>query len=230
MKTDSHEPKWFGFQHEEARRPFYEEGVLIGDLTILGVQPMANAANRRAVREHGAGRIGARTIIGFHCVLYAGTFIGPDCRVGDHAVIREDCRIGARCVVGTNVDIQYGAMIGEDVRILNGTHIAGGTVIGDGSFIGPGVYTANDRRIDLDDYQDRDTRAAPVIGKKVFVGVGAIILPNVTIGDGATIAAGAVVTRNVNAGETVYGMPAMTVEERGALRQFEGGRMMIGGR
>jgi len=67
---------------------------------------------------------------------------------------------------------------------------------------------ANDRTIDLNDYQDRGTRKAPIIGKRVMIGVGAVILPGVTIGDGAVIAAGAVVTRDVPAGQTWFGMPA----------------------
>jgi acetyltransferase-like isoleucine patch superfamily enzyme len=42
-----------------------------------------------------------------------------------------------------------------------------------------------------------------VIGRKVFIGVGAILLPGVAIGDGAVIAAGSVVTKDVPAGATV---------------------------
>lgn len=46
---------------------------------------------------------------------------------------------------------------------------------------------------------------------KVWIGCGAIILPGVTIGEGATIAAGAVVTRDVPAGVTVAGVPARPI-------------------
>lgn len=200
---------------EDDRKPFIEGGVRIGVGTILGRQPYATAANRRPVRTVGAGRIGAGSVIGCLCVIYAGVFIGREVCIGDHAVVREDTRIGNRCVIGTKVDIQYGATIGDDVRILNETQIAGGTVIGEGSFIGPGVQTANDRMPDLDDYQDRG-QVAPIIGRKVFVGVGAILLPGITIGDGAVISAGAVVTRDVPAGATVYGMPARQRLERAA--------------
>jgi acetyltransferase-like isoleucine patch superfamily enzyme len=170
------------------------------------------------VREHGAGRIGARTIIGCHATVYAGVMIGRDCRLGDYAGIREDCRIGDRVVIGTHVDIQYGALIGDDVRILNYAHIAGGTIIGNGSFIGPGVMTANHRRVDLDNYDNPpEGRCAPNIGGKVMIGVGAILLPGVTIGDGAVIAAGAVVTRDVAPGAFVRGVPAAIIRARGFL-------------
>jgi len=192
------------------------EDCFLGDYCVIGIRPMANAANRRLI-DHGTPQrvaIGDRSIIGTHCTIYHDVGIGEDCRLGDHAVIREGCRIGRRCVVGTKVDIQYDVIIADDVRILNEAHIAGGTVIGEGSFIGPGVSTANDRRIDLDDYQDRGTRQ-PVIGRKVFVGQAAIILPGVTIGDGAIIGAGTVVTKDVPAGATVLA-PGVKGEVRAA--------------
>jgi maltose O-acetyltransferase len=47
-----------------------------------------------------------------------------------------------------------------------------------------------------------------VIGRNVWIGGGAIIVPGVTVGDNAMIGAGAVVTRNVAAGVTVVGNPA----------------------
>ncbi len=46
------------------------------------------------------------------------------------------------------------------------------------------------------------------IGSDVWIGGGAIILPGVTIGDGAVIGAGSVVTRDVGADQTVTGNPA----------------------
>ena len=51
-----------------------------------------------------------------------------------------------------------------------------------------------------------------MIGDKVWIGCGAIILPGVTIGRGATIAAGAVVTKDVQAGTTVGGVPARPID------------------
>lgn len=211
MSEQRNYPIVFGFNGDDfaTKEPFWEEGVRVGQFSVFGVQPIANSANRRPVRRTVAGRIGARTIIGLHCTVYAGTFIGQDCRLGDYAGVREDCRIGDRVVIGTHADIQYGCQIGDDVRILNFAHIAGGTIIGAGSFIGPCVATANHKRVDLDDYRVPDEgHCAPIIGRRVMIGVGAILLPGVTIGDGATIMAGAVVTKDVPAGETWGGVPA----------------------
>jgi len=176
----------------------------LGSMTVIGVRPMANAANRRLIDQGAPSKVivGHRSVIGTHCTIYHNVVLGEDCRVGDHATIREGVRVGARSVIGTNVDIQYGCRIGSDVRVMNGAHITGGTVIGDGSFIGPGVMSANDKHVDLADYRDRG-QTAPVIGARVMIGVGAILLPGIVIGDGAIIGAGAVVTKDVPDGATV---------------------------
>ncbi len=205
--NDSAEPERYGCgMHTDDRLPFLEPGVKVGAFSVFGRQPYPTAANRRAVSQLvGSGRIGSGSVVGCLCVIYAGVFIGRDVCVGDHAVIREDVRIGDRCVIGAKVDIQYGATIGDDVRLLNEVQIAGGTVIGNGSFLGPGVQTANDpfvAHFSLDEYKDRG-QIGPQIGKNVFVGVGAILLPGIRIGDGALIGAGAVVTKDVPSGAKI---------------------------
>lgn len=204
--NDSAEPERFGCgMHPDDKLPFFERGVRIGAFTVFGRQPYPTAANRRKARLVGAGRVGAGSVVGSLCVIYAGVFIGQEACIGDHVVIREDTRIGNRCVVGTKVDIQYGCNIADDVKILNETQITGGSSIGRGSFIGPGVQTANDpyvARHSLEDYQDRG-QVGVEIGEHVFVGVGSILLPGVKIGDRAIIAAGALVTRDIPAGATV---------------------------
>lgn len=101
--------------------------------------------------------------------------------------------------------------------ILDGT---GGLEIGEGTQIGAwvGVFTHSSHiaiRLYGNHYQDvpeaekKGFRKAPVkIGKYVFVGAGARIFPGVTIGDGALISAGAVVSREVSDFEIVAGSPA----------------------
>ncbi|MEB3215440.1 MAG: acyltransferase [Nostocales cyanobacterium 94392] len=104
--------------------------------------------------------------------------------------------------------------------ILDGT---GGLEIGEGCQIGAwvGIFTHSSHiaiRIYGNHYQEVPEnekigyKIAPVkIGKYVFIGAGAKILPGITIGNGALISAGAVVTKNIGDFEIVSGNPAEVV-------------------
>lgn len=62
-----------------------------------------------------------------------------------------------------------------------------------------------------------DHHIAPVrVGRNVWIGSGSILLPGVTIGDGATVAAGAVVTKDVPEGAVVGGVPAKILRQPSA--------------
>ena len=88
----------------------------------------------------------------------------------------------------------------------------GGITIGDGTLIGHQVVLATLNHA-LEPQQRATTLPGPiVIGKKVWIGAHATILQNVTIGDNAVIAAGAVVTRDVPANTVVAGVPAKVVK------------------
>lgn len=91
---------------------------------------------------------------------------------------------------------------------------AGGITIGDHTKISSGVmiYTVTYDRSSGGLLRDSPSKMAPVnIGSDVHVGANATILPGVTIGDNAVVAAGAVVNRDVDAGVTVAGVPAKPI-------------------
>lgn len=84
----------------------------------------------------------------------------------------------------------------------------GGIFIGDGTQIGCRAVLAAVGH-DLDPEKRGNNLPAPLhIGKNVWIGSGAILLPGVSVGDDAVIAAGAVVTKDVPAGTVVGGVPA----------------------
>ena len=110
------------------------------------------------------------------------------------------CDLGYNIRLGARVFMNFNCVILDVVEVT----------IGEGTQIGPAVqiYTADHPR-------DPEQRRAglefgrPVhIGRHVWIGGGAIILPGVTVGDEAVIGAGSVVTRDVPAGVTVMGNPA----------------------
>jgi maltose O-acetyltransferase len=122
--------------------------------------------------------------------------------VGEGAVIRPPFH----CDYGFNISLGAGVFLNFNCVILDVVEVT----IGDKTQIGPGVQI-----LTADHPRDAAGRASglefgrPVhIGRNVWIGGGAIILPGVTIGDDALIGAGSVVTRDVPAGATVFGNPA----------------------
>ena len=87
---------------------------------------------------------------------------------------------------------------------------AGGITIDDGVMIGPNVRIVTDNH----DFDNRMVlRCKPVhIGRNAWIGVGAIILPGVTVGENAVVAAGAVVTKDVEPNTIVGGNPAKLIK------------------
>lgn len=100
--------------------------------------------------------------------------------------------------------------IGKDVFINSGCHFQdqGGITIGDGSLIGHNVVLATINH-DLNPINHRKNHYAPInIGRYVWIGSNATVLPGVTIGDWAVVAAGAVVAKDVPPNTVVGGVPA----------------------
>lgn len=110
-----------------------------------------------------------------------------------------DC--GKNITIGKNVFINMGCKFQDQ----------GGIFIGDCSLIGHNVVIATLNHAVAPD--DRGTMIpAPVhIGNRVWIGSNATVLPGVTIGDGAIVAAGAVVTRDVPENTVVGGVPARII-------------------
>ena len=85
-----------------------------------------------------------------------------------------------------------------------------GIEVGDGCQIGPSVHilTADHPRDPALRRQSLESGKPVRIGRNVWIGSGAIILPGVIIGDDAIVGGGSVVTRDVPEGATVVGNPA----------------------
>ncbi len=127
--------------------------------------------------------------------------------------VGEGCVVVApfHCDYGTQVHLADGAFVNYDCTFLDEAPIR----IGARSLIGPqvGIYTAQ-HPIDPEvRSQGYETAAGVTIGEDVWVGGHSTILPGVTIGDGAIIGAGAVVTRDVAPRTIVAGNPARPIRE-----------------
>ncbi|TCR61673.1 sugar O-acetyltransferase [Bosea sp. BK604] len=121
---------------------------------------------------------------------------GPGC------VIRPPfhCDYGFNISLGTGVFLNFNCVILDVVAVT----------IGDKTQIGPGVQilTADHPRDAAERRSGLEFGRPVTIGRNVWIGGGALILPGVRIGDDAIIGAGSVVTRDVPAGATALGNPA----------------------
>lgn len=122
--------------------------------------------------------------------------------VGEGVIIRPPFH----CDYGFNITVGHGVFINFNCVILDVVQV----VIGNFTQIGPGVQilTADHPRNPAQRAQGAEFGRPISIGRNVWIGGGALILPGVTIGDNALVGAGSVVTRDVPDGVTVVGNPA----------------------
>jgi maltose O-acetyltransferase len=116
------------------------------------------------------------------------------------------------CDYGYNIHLAKGVFMNFNCVVLDVVEVR----IGEGTQIGPAVqiYAADHPRDPRVRLEGLENGRPVVIGKNVWIGGGAIILPGVTVGDDALIGAGSVVTRDVAAGTTVAGNPARVMAKR----------------
>lgn len=146
--------------------------------------------------------------------------IGPTCKCLRAFVAR---RFLAKC--GSNINIERGATFSRRCSIGNNSGIGinaklvGPVEIGDNVMMGPDVVilTRNHKIDDINlpmNQQGGDIEKKVVIKSDVWIGTRAILLPGITIGQGAVIGAGAVVTKNVPEYAIVGGCPARIIRYR----------------
>jgi UDP-2-acetamido-3-amino-2,3-dideoxy-glucuronate N-acetyltransferase len=142
-----------------------------------------------------------------------------DVEFGENVVVQAfvnlyGCRIGDSTRIGTFVEVQRGAVIGARCKIQSHSFICDGVELRDEVFVGHGVVFINDKLPratteggllqTAEDWQLQRT----IVEERASIGSGAVILGGLRIGSEAVVGAGAVVTTDVAAGETVAGVPA----------------------
>ena len=150
-------------------------------------------------------RLGHLPCMWLRAAIYRHIFLvrlAPKALIHYGSEMREHTRliIGARSIIGDHalLDARNGIEIGEDVNISS--HVQ--------------IYT------EQHDHEDAEFRCRSnngfrvIIERRVWIGPGAIILPKVHIGEGAVVAAGAVVTKDVPPFTIVAGIPAVPIKVR----------------
>ncbi len=176
------------------------EGFCIDEGAIVGYKPSRDIGDESLV-------IGKGAVIRSGSIIYGGSVIGDGFETGHGVVIREENRIGDNFKVWNNSTIDYGCIIGNNVKIHCNVYVAQYSIIEDDVFIAPGVLFANDLHplCTL-------CMKGPTIKKGARVGIGAVLLPHVVIGEGALVGAGAVVVSDVPSYSVVVGNPARVIK------------------
>ena len=132
--------------------------------------------------------IGEKTRVWAFAHILPGAVIGSDCNICDHVFIENDVKVGNRVTVKCGVQLWDGLTVEDDV------------------FIGPNATFTNDIFPRSKVYPEQFLKT--LVKKGASIGANATILPGLVIGEGAMVAAGAVVTKSVPDGAIVMGNPA----------------------
>ncbi|EKD53125.1 MAG: acetyltransferase [uncultured bacterium] len=122
--------------------------------------------------------------------------------------------MGARFYLPRNISLGEDTIVGDHAFIDGRAKV----VIGSHTDIASQLMIYNSEH-DLSDPRFLATEEPVTIGDYCFIGPRVIIMPGVSIGDGAVVAGGAVVTKDVDAGTIVGGVPAKLIGER-PLKEF----------
>lgn len=186
--------------------------AVIMDGAVLNRRPMTNGnTNRPLARNLPPVEMGQYCIIGANAVIYAGVVLGDRVLINDLSSVREGCVLGDDVVLGRGVMILTDTSIGARTRIMDMCTL-GTCKIEEDVFIAHGVLIALDKAVYLSRFNLAPCDLRPVVvHSKALIGAGAIILPDVEIGEGAIVAAGSIVTKSVDPYTIVMGAPARLV-------------------
>ncbi|WP_413581360.1 acyltransferase [Bdellovibrio sp. HCB288] len=132
--------------------------------------------------------------------------IGDGTKIWINVQVREETKVGAQCILGKDVYVAEFVTIGDRCKIQNGVSVFTGVTIEDDVFVGPDATFTNDMvpRAFVTDWKIVPT----VVRKGASIGANATIVCGVTIGEYAMVAAGSVVTKDVEPYSLVMGNPA----------------------
>lgn len=148
-------------------------------------------------------------------------FVHPSANVSPHAVIgngskvwinvqiRENASIGEGCIISKDVYIDHAVKIGHRCKIQNSVSVYNGVEIGDDVFVGPNASFTNDKVPRAFNADWSITRT--YVAEGASIGANATIVCGITIGEYAMVAAGSVVTKDVEPYTLVMGNPARPV-------------------
>ncbi len=137
-----------------------------------------------------------------------GAVVGDGSRIWRHVHVMAGARIGARCSLGQGCFVASGVVLGDGCKVQNHVSLYAGVELGDDVFVGPNAVFTNVTRPRSAFPKTASQYERTRVGRGATIGANATIVCNRRIGEGAFVAAGAVVTRDVPAYALVQGTPA----------------------
>lgn len=199
----------YGVSFIDPKTAYVSESVKIGRDTVIypnvfieGETEIGDACVIRSGSRISNSSIGAGVEILDHCVI-VDSDVANDCKVGPFAHLRGNARMERGSKVGNFVELKK-TKLG---RASKASHLSylGDATIGESTNIGAGTVTCN-----YDGVRKHETH----IGDNVRIGSDTMLVAPVNIGDGASTGAGSVVTKDVDKGELVVGVPARAVRKK----------------
>jgi len=140
-------------------------------------------------------------------VVDEGAHLGADARIWHFVHVCAGASVGARTVLGQNVFVAPDVRIGAGCKIQNNVSVYAGVTLEDEVFVGPSAVFTN--VLNPRAHVSRRHAFAPThVGRRATIGANATVVCGTTLGEGAFVAAGAVVTQDVAPRVLVLGCPA----------------------
>lgn len=180
---------FFGVDEKDPDRPKVHENVTLGVSYKFRSKPP---------------QIGKNALLRSNTVIYNDVEIGNDFQTGHGVLVRERTKIGDKVLLGTNTVIEGHCDIGSNISIQSNVYVPKNTLIEDYVFLGPCSCFTNDR------YPLRSDQKleGPIIRKGASIGANSTFLSGIEVGEGAMVAAGAIVTRDIPPYYLAIGAPA----------------------
>ena len=180
----------------------------IFDSTVIGRKPKSTGNLVHKLEDSFPPvEIGRQCCIGAGVVIYAACKLGDRVLIGDNASLREYNELHDSCLLARGCTTNHHVTIGEGSKIMDLTHLTARTVVEEDVFVGVNVTTVNDNAMRLKG-NEVGSASTMRLCSGCRIGSSATLLPGITVGHNALVAAGAVVTRDVEENMTVAGIPA----------------------